>query len=73
MTQLRLEIHKVKGTDALQISIGSYDENGTGHGYRIAGPKFLNDSTVMKSVVLDAHDRKEIRRYLDAQDRYEQA
>ena len=50
----------------LQLSINQTDENGTGDGYRLAGPKFNGSGEVLLTRHLDDRDAAEIRRYLDA-------
>lgn len=57
-----LEISRDDFTGGLQLSIGHKD----GHGYRIAGPKFLGASQTLLSRELDQRDADEIRTYLDA-------
>ncbi len=53
-------------TNGLQLSINQTDEDGAGHGYRLAGPKFNGSGKVLLSRTLDERDATEIRRYLDA-------
>ena len=53
-------------TNGLQLSINHTDEDGAGHGYRLAGPKFNGSGRVLLSRTLDERDAAEIRRYLDA-------
>ena len=51
---------------AIQLSISELDEEGTGGGYRIAGPKFgAVESKLLKRTRLAPHVAAEIRRYLD--------
>ncbi|MCA1569331.1 MAG: hypothetical protein LC798_03205 [Chloroflexi bacterium] len=55
------------GEHGRNISIGLEDEKGSGHGYRIAGPKMCAccHRTPLVRHKLDAHDVAEIRHYLD--------
>ena len=64
--KITLEVSREHG--AYQLSINQVDENGAGHGYRIAGPKFSGGSQPVLTVVLDARDAAEIRGYLAALD-----
>lgn len=54
-----------------RMNISALDDNGAGHGYRLAGPKFVNDlipgvvaARPRISVELDERDVQEIRSYL---------
>ena len=54
-----------------RMNISALDDNGAGHGYRLAGPKFVNDlmpgvapATRRILVELDERDVAEIRSYL---------
>jgi hypothetical protein len=53
-------------TRRLQVSISQLAEDGTGHGYRLAGPKFNGTGEKLLERPLDERDAAEIRRYLDA-------
>lgn len=53
-------------TGGIQVSLSQLDEHGTGHGYRLAGPKFTGSGEVLVSRDLTEADAAEIRRYLDA-------
>lgn len=66
-TQVTLSIDKVPGKiqrGGLQVSIGVQDDDGVGHGYRLAGPKYLGNSESVLEIKLDARDVEEIRSYL---------
>jgi hypothetical protein len=64
--RLIMEVTRDGWTDGLQMSISQLDENGAGHGYRIAGPKFNGSGEVLLKRELDERDAAEIRAYLDA-------
>jgi hypothetical protein len=52
---------------ALQVSVGVEDENGGGHGYRIAGPKYDGrGKTLIKHFITD-RDAREIIGYLKSE------
>jgi hypothetical protein len=53
-------------TGGVQLSISRLDAAGTGHGYRIAGPKFNGSGRSLLRRELTEDDAQEIRRYLDA-------
>jgi hypothetical protein len=58
-----------------RMSIGADDDEGTGDGYRLAGPKFCGccpGSTVVR-VELDERDVEEIRSYLKIWDEIQAA
>lgn len=58
-----LEVHK--GKQGVQLSIGFENEDGVGHGYRIAGPKFLGHEELIARHTINDRDAEEIRRYLN--------
>lgn len=64
--KITLDVTRDGWTGRLQLSISLTDENGAGHGYRLAGPKFNGSGRVALSRTLDERDAAEIRRYLDA-------
>jgi hypothetical protein len=53
-----------------RITINAFDANGAGHGYRLAGPKCVDDyvsgkfAKTLAVVELTDHDVREIRSYL---------
>lgn len=49
-----------------QLAIEEVDEHGNGHGYRIFGPKFIDDSVPLVSHTVSERDAKEISDYLAA-------
>lgn len=51
-------------TKGIQVSIESVDEDGGGHGFRIAGPKYNGSSTTLVRHRLGSRDIAEIERYL---------
>lgn len=61
-----IEVGKDGWTGALQLSISKLDENGVGHGRRLAGPKFNGSTKPLLSRELDERDADEIRAYLNA-------
>lgn len=50
---------------AFQVSISEVNDEGSGHGYRIVGPKYGGDSVGVLSHRLTERDANEIRNYLD--------
>lgn len=66
-TKVTLSVDKVPGRiqpAGLQVSIGASEDDGSGHGYRLAGPKYAGNSELVLEVVLDERDVQEIRSYL---------
>ena len=63
--QLTLDVTKDGWTGGIQLSINCVSDNGWGHGYRIAGPKFNGSGSVLLSAKLTERDAGEIRAYLD--------
>jgi hypothetical protein len=53
---LVLEVFKDNITGGIQVSLSDLDEQGRGTGYRILGPKFLGDSSLLVKRTLDSHD-----------------
>lgn len=49
---------------ALQISIGVQGDDGNGHGFRIAGPKYDGRGTTLLKHFLSDRDKREIAEYL---------
>lgn len=64
--KLVMEVSKDGWTKGLQLNISQIREDGTGHGYRIAGPKFNGSQSVLLAAELTERDAGEIRAYLDA-------
>jgi hypothetical protein len=64
-TKVTLDIDRDRYTGGVQVSIGVENDAGSGHGYRLAGPKYLGNSESIKRVTLTENDAREIRRYLD--------
>jgi hypothetical protein len=60
-----MNVYTCNVTGAVQLSIELLDEKGSGHGYRICGPKFMADSTLLRTYTLTERDADEIRKYLD--------
>jgi len=52
-------------TKGLQLGIVQVDENGSGSGYRLHGPKYNGSSTPLLKHELDERDAAEIRKFLD--------
>ena len=48
-----------------QLSINAVDDEGTGHGYRLMGPKYIGRSRNLRTVELTQRDADEIRAVLD--------
>lgn len=65
-SKLAIEVHLHGPSGSLQLSVSRRDENGTGDGYRLAGPAFSGTAELLLSRTLDKDDAAEIRRYLDA-------
>lgn len=63
-TRARVLLNVDRRRDAIQVSISVIGAEGSGHGYRIAGPKYLGDSTPVIEHELTARDVEEIRQYL---------
>ncbi|MDI9887324.1 hypothetical protein QMZ92_23870 [Streptomyces sp. HNM0645] len=53
-------------TNSLQLNMAQLDENDTGCGYRLHGPKYNGSSKNLIRHVLDERDANEIRQMLDA-------
>lgn len=64
--KIAIDVSRDGLTNGLQLSINQTGEDGAGHGYRLAGPKFNGSGKVLLSRTLDERDAAEIRRYLDA-------
>jgi hypothetical protein len=60
-----LNVWRDGATGGLQLSIDNEREDGSGHGYRIAGPKFNGSGENLLKHRLDQRDADEIRSYLD--------
>ena len=52
-------------TNGVQLGISALDENGSGLGYRIAGPKYNGSQSLLLRTDLDERDAREIREHLD--------
>jgi hypothetical protein len=61
-----IDVDRDGWTDGLQLNIAQLDENDTGHGYRLAGPKYNGSSENLLRRTLDERDARKIRQYLDA-------
>lgn len=61
-----IDVDRDGWTKGLQLNIAQLDENGTGDGYRLAGPKYNGSSRNLIRCELDERDAREIRQYLDA-------
>lgn len=48
-----------------QLSLNAVDEVGSGHGYRLMGPKYIGRSRNLRTVELTQRDADEIRAVLD--------
>ncbi|WP_434744616.1 hypothetical protein [Streptomyces sp. A-14] len=61
-----IDVDRDGWTQNLQLNIVTLDENGSGMGYRLAGPKYNGSSKNLLRVELDERDAAEIRAALDA-------
>ncbi|SOD80017.1 hypothetical protein SAMN06272781_6826 [Streptomyces sp. 1222.2] len=59
------EVSKDGWTGGLQLGISELDENGGGHGFRLAGPKFNGSSKTLLKYEVTERDADEIRKFLD--------
>lgn len=50
---------------AYQLSINAMDDEHSGHGYRLMGPKYIGRSRNLRTVELTQRDADEIRSILD--------
>ncbi|MFE2346445.1 hypothetical protein [Kitasatospora cineracea] len=65
--RITIAAYRTHAEGRTQIVLSQTDENGRGHGYRIAGPKHYNSGvTELISADLTARDAAEIRAMLDA-------
>jgi hypothetical protein len=62
--RITLEVDRDTLTGGIQVNISKLDENDAGHGYRLAGPKYLGASESLLVHEVTARDADEIRRYL---------
>lgn len=60
-----IQLDRCNVTGGYQLSIGSENAEGYGHGYRIFGPKFIGDSTSIRKMTIDKRTADAIRGYLD--------
>lgn len=64
---LSISVHRTNAERALQLNLSQTDPDGSGFGYRLAGPKHYNMGTEeLLSADLDERDAAEIRRMLNA-------
>lgn len=63
MSHIEISIWESQGQ--YQLHISKMADEGFGTGYRIAGPKFIGDSTPLLKHRLTPRDATEIRHYLD--------
>lgn len=61
-----IDVDRDGWTNGLQLNISQLDENDTGWGYRLYGPKSNGSSKNLIRHVLDKRDANEIRQMLDA-------
>lgn len=61
-----IDVDRDGWTKNLQINIATVDENGSGTGYRLAGPKYNGSSQLLLRHELTERDAAEIRAQLDA-------
>jgi hypothetical protein len=63
---LTISVHRTNAERALQLNLSQTDADGSGYGYRLAGPKHYNlGTTELLSSDLNERDAAEIRRMLD--------
>ena len=62
--KIYLSVDKRECDGALQISINAEDENGGGHGYRIAGPKYDGRGVTLLKHYITERDVSEMVQYL---------
>lgn len=65
-TRLVMDVDRDGWTKGIQLNIAELDENNSGWGYRLAGPKYNGSSKNLLRVELDERDAGEIRKMLDA-------
>ncbi|MFJ2676339.1 hypothetical protein [Streptomyces sp. NPDC087525] len=63
--RIEITVDRDGWTNGLQINIVRVDDNATGWGYRLAGPKYNGSSKNLIRRELDERDAKEIRAMLD--------
>lgn len=63
--KLTIDVDRCDRQLLFQLSINLTDENGTGGGDRLAGPKYMGASRNLLSHVVTEKDARTIRRYLD--------
>lgn len=61
-----MDVSRDGWTKGIQLGISELDEDGGGHGFRIAGPKYNGSQDRLLEVELTRRDADEIRGYLDA-------
>jgi hypothetical protein len=61
-----MDVSRDGWTKGIQLGISELDEEGGGHGFRIAGPKYNGSQELLLEVELEQRDADEIRSYLDA-------
>ncbi|MGW9638867.1 hypothetical protein ACWHAU_06870 [Streptomyces albidoflavus] len=65
-TRIKLEVDRDGWTSNLQVNLAQVDDNNSGWGYRLAGPKYNGSSRNLLSQTLDERDAQEIRDALNA-------
>lgn len=65
-TRIKLEVDRDGWTSNLQVNLAQVDDNNSGWGYRLAGPKYNGSSRNLLSRTLDERDAQEIRDALNA-------
>ena len=63
--KIYISVDKRSYDGALQVSIGKSDDDGGGHGYRIAGPKYDGSGKQLLCHTLTQRDKEEIISYLN--------
>jgi hypothetical protein len=62
--RITIELSRCNFTGGYQLSINPRRPDGSGHGYRIFGPKFLGDSILLRKTEISKRDATEIVGYL---------
>lgn len=64
MARTYISVDRREFDGAIQVSIGIEDEDGGGHGYRIAGPKYDGRGKTLLKHFITERDVAEIRGYI---------
>ena len=64
MKRTYISVDRRETDGSIQISIGKEEEDGSGIGYRMAGPKYVGDSKTILKHYITKNDVHYIRAYL---------